>query len=182
MENTALLIIDVQVAMFSSKNAKLYNGDMVLANIKSILEAARKTNMPVVFIQHTDDEEFTKGLSTWEICQEISPLSSEIIVEKSNCDSFYQTKLQNALQEMGIENLIIMGMQSEFCVDTTCRRAFSMGYGGILVEDAHSTFDSECLTAKQIVHFENRVLGGKPDGRFVKLKTTDEVINLIYKR
>ncbi|MDF2536882.1 MAG: amidase, partial [Bacillales bacterium] len=74
MENTALLIIDVQVAMFSYENTELYNGDKVLANIKSILEAARKLNMPIVFIQHTEDGEYTKGLPTWEICQEISPL------------------------------------------------------------------------------------------------------------
>ncbi|MDF2557636.1 MAG: amidase [Bacillales bacterium] len=179
MQNTALLIIDVQVAMFSYENTKLYKGNEVLANIKKVLEAARKTNIPAVFIQHTEDEEYTKGLPTWEICKEVAPLNNEKVVEKSSCDSFHQTELQIVLQDLGIKNLIIMGMQSEFCIDTTCRRAFSRGYNCILIKDAHSTFDSEMLTAEQIISFENRVLGGKPDGRFVKLKTAHEIIDLL---
>ncbi len=171
MENTALLIIDVQVAMFSYENASLYNGDKVLTNIKRILETARKVNMPVVFIQHTEDEEYTKGLPTWEICQEVSPLATEKVVEKSSCDSFYQTNLQNVLQDLGVKNLIIMGMQSEFCVDTTCRRAFSMGYNSILTKDAHSTFDSESLTGEQIVHHENRGYSLKKWCKFQAVKS-----------
>lgn len=180
MINTALLIIDVQVAMFSYENAKLYKGIEVLDNIKKVLEAARKIQMPVIFIQHTENEEYTKGLPTWEICYEVAPLTNEIVVEKSSCDSFHQTELQDILQKLEIKNLIIMGMQSEFCIDTSCRRAFSLGYKNILIEDAHSTFDSELLTAEQIVNFENRVLGNKPDGRFVILKSANEVIDLLY--
>lgn len=179
MNKTALLIIDVQVAMFSYENATLFKGKEVLTNIKRIVDSARKVQMPVIFIQHTEDEEYTKGLPTWEICEEISPTSNEIVIEKSSCDSFHKTNLQKVLQEFEVKNLIIMGMQSEFCVDTTCRRAFSMGYSGILVQDAHSTFDNPFLTAEQIVKFENHVLGGKPEGRFVKLKTTNEIIQYI---
>ncbi len=94
-------------------------------------------------------------------------------------DTFQNHKTM-VLQGMSIENLIIMGMQSEFCVDTTCRRAFSLGYNSILVSDAHSTFDNDVLPAEKIIQNENRILGGKPDGRFVKLKTSDEVVQLIY--
>lgn len=178
MQNKALLIIDVQMAMFSY-DFPLYKGKEVLSNIKNILETARKIEMPVVFIQHTENEEYTKGTPTWDICREVSPLPNEHIVEKSFCDSFQETKLQEVLQSLDIKNLIIMGMQSEFCIDTSCRRAFSLGYNNFLVSDAHSTFDSDTLSAEQIVNHENRVLGGKPEGRFVKLKTTDEIIEII---
>jgi len=176
MKNTALLIIDVQIAMFSAEDP-LYNGGQVLANIQRVLETARNIYMPVVFIQHTEDEEYTKGAPTWEICREIYPLRHEKVVEKSSWDAFHQTNLQSVLQEMHIQNLIIAGMQSEFCVDTTCRRAFSMGYGSILVEDAHTTFDCDFMTGEQIVKHENRVLGGRPNGRFVRLGSTDEIIS-----
>jgi len=175
MENTALLIIDVQVAMFSYENVSLHNEDKVLTNIKQILETARKVNMPVIFIQHTADEEYTKGSPTWEIYSKIEPTNNEIVIEKSTRDSFHQTNLQTVLQELGVENLIIVGMQTEFCVDTTCRSASSKGFNSILVKDAHSTFDCEFLTGEQIINHHNRIL----DAKVVQLKTTIEIINLI---
>lgn len=174
MKKTALLIIDVQAAMFSYEDS-LYRGDEVMENIQKLLETARKENLPIVFVQHTADEEYRKGTPTWEICSQIIPLNTEFIVEKIKWDAFYKTDLYEVLQTQGIENLIIMGMQTEFCLDTTCRRAFSMGYKNILVEDAHTTFDSEHLSGKQIVQHHNSVLGG----RFVELKSTAEVITLI---
>ncbi|MCL6457412.1 MAG: cysteine hydrolase [Gorillibacterium sp.] len=172
MSQTALLIIDMQVAMFAYEGMSPYRGDEVLANCKQLLEKAREVHLPVVFVQHTADEEFTKGLSTWEICPEIAPLANEPIVEKASWDSFYQTTLHQTLQDLGVNHLIIMGMQSEFCLDTTCRRAFSMGYQNVLVQDAHSTFDSNFLTGEQIVQHHTQVLGG----RFAQLQNTHEVL------
>lgn len=174
MDNkAALLIIDVQVAMFSYENEVLYNGKEVLENISVLLNKARKSEVPVIYVQHTelDDSEFQRGKATWAIHPRIKPLDNEVIVEKTSCDSFYKTNLNDVLQEQGINKLIIAGMQTEFCVDTTCRRAFSMGYENILVEDAHSTFDSEMLNAKQIIDHHNSIFGG----RFAKLKKTNEI-------
>jgi nicotinamidase-related amidase len=72
---------------------------------------------------------------------------------------------------MGIKNLVIVGVQTEFCVDTTCRTAFSLGYKNILVSDGHSTFDSPILTAAQIIEHHNGIIGGL----FAELKKTEEV-------
>lgn len=170
---TALLIVDVQVAMFSYEDVILYNGEKVLDNIYKLLQKARSTNTPVIFIQHTgkNDDEFGKGKSTWKIHPRIEPLETETIVEKKTWDSFYQTVLNDVLKEQEISKLVIAGMQTEFCLDTTCRRAFSIGYENILVKDAHSTFDSSLLNASQIVQHHNNILGG----RFVQLKTTEEI-------
>lgn len=172
-KKTALLVIDVQVAMFSDESAVLYNEDKVLDNIYNLLQKARLTNTPVVFIQHTseEDDEFGKGKPTWSIHPRIAPLENEKIVEKKTWDSFYKTELNDVLKQQGITNLVIVGMQTEFCLDTTCRRAFSMGYDNVLVKDAHSTFDGKVLKASQIVEHHNSVLGG----RFVKLMSTDEI-------
>lgn len=172
-KQTALLIVDVQVAMFSYENEVLYNGEQVLENICVLLQKARSTNTPVIFIQHTgsDDDEFGRGKPTWQIHPRIEPLESEQIVEKRTWDSFHNTVLDEVLKQQGIRQLVIAGMQTEFCMDTTCRRAFSMGYENILVQDAHSTFDGKVLKASQIVQHHNSVLGG----RFVKLKTTQEI-------
>lgn len=174
MENkAALLIIDVQVAMFSYEDEDLYNGEKVLENIITLINKARKSGVPVIFVQHTDsdDSEFARGKATWEIHPKIKPLYNEVIIEKTTCDSFYGTNLHDVLQQNGISKLIIAGMQTEFCVDTTCRRALSLGYENILVEDAHSTFDGEVLNAKQIVDHHNSVLGGS----FAELKAVKEI-------
>ncbi|CAH2212485.1 cysteine hydrolase family protein [Tepidibacter aestuarii] len=170
---TALLIVDVQVAMFSYEDATLYNGEKVLDNIYKLLQRARSTNTAVIFIQHTgkDDDEFGKGKSTWKIHPRVEPLETETIVEKKTWDSFYKTVLNDVLQEQEISKLVITGMQTEFCIDTTCRSAFSMKYKNILAQDAHSTFDSKVLDASQIIQHHNNILGG----RFVELKTTEEI-------
>lgn len=172
-KNTALLIMDVQAAMYSSDAKVLYNGERVLENICSLLQKARSTGTPVIFIQHTvdGDEEYERGKPTWEIHPRIKPLINEDVVEKGTWDSFYNTNLESVLKKKGIANLVIVGMQTEYCLDTTCRRAFAMGYKNSLVSDAHTTFDSEVLKAEQIVRHHNNVLGG----RFVELKRTEEI-------
>ncbi|MNI99921.1 Streptothricin hydrolase [compost metagenome] len=79
--------------------------------------------------------------------------------------------LHEELQRLGITDLVICGMQTEFCLDTTCRRAYSMGYKNVLVQDAHSTLDSRNLTAEEIVKHHNGVIGG----RFAKLLPAEAV-------
>lgn len=172
MGNSCLLIIDMQVAMFSGESAYPYEGEKVLANIQNALKAARKTKMPIVFIQHTvENGEFSKNFPTWKICKEITPLDNEIVIEKSFRDSFHKTGLHDVLQRLDIGTLYIAGMQTEYCVDTTCRRAVSMGYNSILLSDAHTTFDSEILPASKIIEHHNYVLQGA-----LKLQTTEDVI------
>jgi nicotinamidase-related amidase len=171
--NTAFMIVDVQMGMYSNKYGMLHNGEKVLQNILILLQKARSSNTPVIFVQHTveGEDDYERGKPTWEIHPLIKPMKGEEIVEKSKCDSFYKTNLEEILKQKGITNLVICGMQSEYCIDTTCRRAFSIGYKSILVSDAHSTFDNEFLKAEQIIRHHNRVLGGP----FVKLKRTEEI-------
>jgi len=170
---TALLIIDMQVAMFSYGEEMLpYRGEEVLRNCKHLLDTAREMGLPVVLIQHTDNEEYTKGLITWEICPELTPLPGEDVVEKPTWDAFHRTALTQVLRDKGITNLVIAGMQTEFCVDTTSRRAYSNGFKSIIVADAHSTFDGGNLTGEQIVQHHNRIWGG----RFGQLLTTEQVV------
>ncbi|MCJ7989403.1 isochorismatase family protein [Priestia sp. OVS21] len=94
-------------------------------------------------------------------------------MQKSSWDAFYQTTLYKKLQELEIGKLVIAGMQTEFCLDTTCRRAYSLVYKeNILVKDAHSTFDTAVLSASKIVEHHNNMLGG----RFVTLEEVNEII------
>ncbi len=171
MKKTALLIIDVQVAMFSYENEYPYNGDAVLNNIRQILFKARENSVPVIFVQHTAADEYQKDTATWQICPQIAPLKQEYIVHKTQRDSFYNTNLKEILDELGIKKLIVVGMQTEFCVDTTCRTAYSAGYELTLIKDAHTTFDSPVLPAEQIVNHHNYVLNG-----IAALRTAKEIL------
>jgi nicotinamidase-related amidase len=176
-ETTALLIIDAQTAMFTYEDAKLFNEQQVLANLVRLIEKARLAVIPVIFIQHTslhEADEYYQGKLTWEIYPELAPRADELIIPKTTWDAFHLTSLQDELQKLEIDSLIIAGMQTEYCLDTTCRRAFSMGYKNVLVADAHSTFDTRILPAEKIIQHHNIVIGG----RFAKLMSTNEVVEL----
>lgn len=88
------------------------------------------------------------GTKGWEIHPEIAPKVGDIIIQKTTPDSFFKTTLEEELKKQGIEHLVIAGIQSEVCVDTTCRRAFSLNYKVTLVSDAHSTWDSKKFLAQ----------------------------------
>lgn len=173
MNKKALLIIDVQMSMFSYENFRPYKEEELLENLYALINSAREKDVPVIYVQHTsvEDNEYNREKATWLIHPMIAPKGDEVVVEKHYCDSFYETTLQEVLKEKGITELIIAGMQSDYCVDTTCRRAFSLGYDITLVEDAHSTFDNSILKAEQIVRHHNLVLGGS----FATVKPTEEI-------
>ena len=98
------------------------------------------------------------GAKGWGIHSDITPQEEDIIIQKTTPDSFLRTSLDEELKKRNIEHLFIAGIQTEACVDTTCRIAFSLGYKVTLVSDTHSTWDSEEITAQQIINHHNGVL------------------------
>src|SRR5713226_8023088 len=148
---SALLVIDVQVGLIAGKDPA-YRSDEVLENIAGLLAKARATRMPVIFMQHESDPGslLEAGTAAWQIHPAIAPLGNEIVLSKRASDSFYETVLQKELETRGVTHLIITGCKTEACVDTTSRVAVSRGYDITLVQDAHSTTDSDVLTAVQI--------------------------------
>ncbi len=172
LPETALLIIDVQMAMFA-ENDPVYHAEALLEKLKALLAKARAAGIPVVYVQHNTGNggDLPAGSSAWQINPAVAPLPGEPVVHKRHPDSFQGTTLQEELQKRGISRLIVAGMQTEYCIDTTCRRAYSLGYDVTLVMDAHSTWDTKVLKAQQIIDHHNQVLSEW----FVTLKSTDEV-------
>ena len=172
MNNTALLIIDVQNCMFNPAEP-VYNSEILLTNLTTLIDQARAAETPVIYIQHCGPvgAPHAPGEPGWEIHPAIAPHAGELIVQKTTPDSFYQTTLKDELTTRGIEKLVIAGIQSDYCVDTTCRRAMSEGYTVTLISDAHSTWGDGGLSAEQIINHHNTVLGNW----FAKLETTETV-------
>lgn len=159
MAKKALLVIDVQKGMFLEGNM-VYKGDGLLHKISSLIVRARSSKIPILYVQHNAPagKPLEHGTEGWEIHSDIKPHEEDVIIQKTTPDSFFNTPLEEELKKRGIEHLVISGIQSEVCVDTTCRRAFSMGYKVTVVSDAHSTWDSGSLTAQQIIDHHNLVL------------------------
>ncbi|HET7656665.1 MAG TPA: cysteine hydrolase family protein [Bacillales bacterium] len=164
--NTALLIIDVQNEMFLPEGP-VYRAEQLIENLQSLIKKARAADVPVVYVQHNDDY-LVNGTHNWEINPSISPAEGDLVIQKFTPDSFHETNLHEALKDKGIENLVIAGIQTECCVDTTCRRGFSLGYKQTLVSDAHSTWDSEDIKADQIINHHNRALSWFADRKETK--------------
>ncbi|WP_026228340.1 cysteine hydrolase family protein [Paraburkholderia atlantica] len=134
--NTALLVIDLQNAVV----ANAYRRNEVLDAVNVLIERARTARVPVVWIQHTDDD-LTEGSEAWQIVAELVPGPGEAIVEKSYRDAFEDTDLEQVLSRLGVGQLIVTGAQTDMCVRSTLHGALARGYDATLVGDAHTTVD-----------------------------------------
>jgi nicotinamidase-related amidase len=134
--NTALLVIDVQHGVVDGTHQR----DTVVANIAAAVDKARREQIPVVWIQHSD-EQTVRGSDGWRIVPELSPGESEPLVEKQYGDSFEDTDLESVLSGLGVGRLVVVGAQTDACVRCTLHGAFGRGYDATLVSDAHTTED-----------------------------------------
>jgi len=126
MNNTALLLIDTQVNMFSPE--PVYGADNLLDTLQSILAKARKAGAVVVHIQNNGgagdpDEPTTSG---WEFHPQLRPTSNELVIQKETPDAFHETDLQARLNTLGINKLVIGGLQTEMCVNATTQKASTL--------------------------------------------------------
>lgn len=153
--NTALLVIDVQKGLLSEKP---WNAAAMLENIRALMARARESSASIALIRDTRVEPDGALDSSLPVEED------DWLMDKSYCDAFLETPLQGWLQAQQIGRLIVCGLQTDFCIDTTCRRAASLGYRVELVQEAHSTFDHEHLGAEQIVAHHNRILRNLPAG------------------
>jgi nicotinamidase-related amidase len=156
---SALLIIDVQTALCTGKWSA-FDIDNVVDRINTVSARARLAGSPVILIQHEEDEDPLRfGSDGWQLYERLVVRPEDIRIRKTGSDSFYRTELQSVLQAHQVGKLVVCGLQSEFCVDSTVRVALSLGYPVTLVADAHSTLDNGVLPAAQISAHHNTTLG-----------------------
>src|SRR5882757_3317802 len=134
--NTALLVVDVQKGVV----AEAHQRDVVVANVGSLVERARRENVPVVWVRHSD-ELLAQGSDEWQIVGELAPDNGEPLVEKTYGDSFEDTTLEAVLSDLKVGRLIVVGAQTDACIRSTLHGALVRGYDAMLVGDAHTTED-----------------------------------------
>jgi len=132
----ALLVVDVQSGVVKQACQR----DTVIANICALVDKARREQIPVVWVQHNDDQ-LVRGSDEWQIVSELTPAETEPLIEKKYGDSFEDTLLENVLSRLGIGELVVVGAQTDACIRSTLHGAFVRGYDVTLVSDAHTTED-----------------------------------------
>ncbi|WP_419901375.1 cysteine hydrolase family protein [Kiloniella sp.] len=154
----AVLVIDIQTGLVTPSPTP-FEIDLVIERINKVTELARENKAPVIMVQHECPNSILEhGSDNWQLPPELTTERSDHIVRKTTPDSFLKTNLDELLKSREVKNLIICGYASEFCVDTTVRRAAALGYNVQLVSDAHTTHDKAHTTANNIRAHENATL------------------------
>lgn len=155
---TALLVIDVQQGLCEGPGAA-FESDAVIARINAVSGRARAAGIPVVFIQHESGPGYLEhGSRAWQLADGLHAEPGDLRIRKTTPDSFLRTTLQETLESLSVRDLIICGMHSEFCVDTTTRRALALGYPVRLMEDGHTTAGNASLAPQQVIAHHNTTL------------------------
>ncbi|HEM5017449.1 TPA: cysteine hydrolase [Streptococcus suis] len=149
---SALLVIDIQHLPVEGKPYGIENR---LRLWHESLAQARQAGLEVIHVRH-HDQELVKGTADWEIHSTVAPLASEKIFDKTFNSAFKETGLHAYLQEKEIERLIIMGMATNFCIDTTIKVAFELGYKVAVIQGGTTTGYSGKLDAEDLIdHYQN---------------------------
>jgi nicotinamidase-related amidase len=154
--HTALLVIDVQHGLFDPQ-PRPFEADTVVARINALAARARALDVPVVLIQH-ESAALPFGSEAWRFEGRLLVEPRDAVVRKTTPDAFLRTDLEALLVSWQIARVVVCGYASEFCVDTTTRRAAALGYGVTLAADAHTTHDKPHATGEQIRAHENATL------------------------
>lgn len=156
--NSALIVIDVQRALFETSPPPFEAAD-VLARINALADRARAAGAPVIYVQHESPGTLmAHGEPGWELDTRLTPADDDIRVRKTTPDSFLRTGLGQALADAGVTRLVVCGYATEFCVDTTVRRAAGLGMPVTLAADAHTTHDKPHASGARIRAHHNATL------------------------
>ncbi len=157
MDKSALIVVDTQVNMFDELFS-VYAGERILQTITNLIKKARAAQAEVIYVRNNGpagepDEPDTPG---WHFHPAISPAQGDLIIDKEGADPFEGTDLQAELDSREIKRVVVVGMQTEMCVAATVRQAAKRGYAVTLVEDGHTTFDWDEITAIEAIAKQNR--------------------------
>ena len=175
MDNTVLLVVDVQTCMIKEQP---YNVSQLLANIQKLLCAAREHGLEVIYVRHEDEEggDLERDSEGWEIYSDIAPITGEKIFDKHFNSAFLKTGLKEYLNDKKVSSIILVGLQTEYCIDATCKAAFEHGFRILIPEETNTTFGNEFLSGEKLYEYYNYKIWNH---RFAQIIPMEEVIALI---
>ena len=129
-----LLVVDVQAGVVRDA----WDVPRVVANLARLVERARAAGLPVIWVQHAD-EELIHGSPDWQWVPGLVPAAGELRIDKQHNSAFEQTALEEALAELGASRIVLAGAATNWCIRATAHGALDRGYDLTLIEDAHTT-------------------------------------------
>ncbi|WP_066268174.1 cysteine hydrolase family protein [Hydrogenophaga palleronii] len=155
---SALLVIDLQQGLCEGAG-RAHETDALIARVNHVVERWRAAAWPIVFIQHESTGGYLEhGTREWQLADGLQVQPGDLRVRKKTPDAFLNTDLEALLKARGVKELVVCGLHSEFCVDTTTRRALALGYPVALVADGHSSAGNAVLSAPQVIAHHNATL------------------------
>lgn len=161
MSSTCLLVVDVQSALFDEGPDDAAG---FLERLAALIAAARDGGVPVIYIQHAEPvgEPLTPGTPGWQIHPALGPRVGEAVFAKRFNSAFKETGLEAQLRFLKAQTLVVVGMQTEHCLDATIKSAFEKGFQVVVPEGSHTTMDNGPLSARQVKEFyQNRIWRGR---------------------
>jgi nicotinamidase-related amidase len=157
MPPNAVLVIDTQQGLCVGPGAA-HDCAGTISRINSVTQRARAADVPVIFIQHESRTGYLEfGSPDWQLADGLQVESADLRLRKTTPDAFLGTELESLLQQRAVQQLIVCGMHSEFCVDTT-RRALALGYPVVLIADGHTSAGNAAISAQQVIAHHNATL------------------------
>ena len=169
----ALLIIDMQTGLYDGPE-KPFERERVLATINLLILRARLSGAPIFVAHHTGPagSPIEAGSPLWQLCHGLEvDESRDHLFNKTRPSCFLGTNLEAQLKAAQVNELVIVGMKTQFCLDTTCRVAVELGFAVVLPEDGHTCMDTPALKAEAIIEHHNATLAGA----FVKRARAAEI-------
>ena len=170
-----LLVVDTQKAIV---NNKLYHFDMFVSCVREIIDTARKNHIEVIYVRHDDGlgSELIKGNEGYEIYDGFKPAENEIIFDKRVNSAFKSTGLSEYLKQKNENTVVIVGLQTEYCIDATVKAGFEHGFNMIVPENTNSTFDNRFMSAEMTYTYYNEFIW---NGRYAKCIPFNKAIELM---
>lgn len=180
---TALLLVDVQNDYFSGGRMELSRGPETVARIRDLLNLFRNLNFPVVHMRNIyvrpESSLYLPDTIGTEIHHDVLPVDGEKEILKNYPNSFRGTELDGYLREIGIRRLVIVGMMTHMCIDSTVRAAFDLGYQCIVPEDCCATRSLSYRNVNISSDELQRTFLASLDGVFAEVVKRDDVYNLL---
>lgn len=170
-----LLVVDTQKLI---TNNRLYQFELFEARVKELITKARKNGVEVIFVRHDDGagNELTKGTDGFEIYDGFKPVSGEIIFDKTVNSVFRDTGLLEYLRKKEEDTVIIVGLQTDYCIDATIKAGFEHGLKMIVPEHTNSTFDNQYMSAEQTCKYYNEFMWNKRYAECISFEKTLELM------
>lgn len=158
-DQAALLVVDVQVGVMQ----EAWDASRVIGQVARTVQRAREEGVPVVWVQHTSEDELPSGSPPWQWVPALQPAPGEALIHKQFNSAFEQTTLNEVLAGLGVSHIVLAGASTNWCIRATAYGALERGYDLTLVADAHSTSpltleDGSRIEADAVVRELNTVM------------------------